>query len=113
MGLEGFTGTTTELREQLIGQLQTGSAEIIRRQIKFLQERRKDPTQKRLGITYIERDEDKQDKTIKGKSALFNKFQQAGYQGDEAEFYETFMPDASPEDQELLYQAASGKGLVL
>ena len=111
LGLEGFTGTTTELREQLIGQLQTGSAEIIRRQIKFLQERRKDPTQKRLGITYIERDEDKKDKTIKGKSELFNKFQQAGYQGDEDEFYETFMPDASPEDQELLYQAASGKGL--
>ena len=55
VGPEGFTGTTTELREQLIGQLQTGSAEIIRRQIKFLQERRKDPTQKRLGITYIER----------------------------------------------------------
>ena len=111
LGLEGFVGTTQELREQLIDQLQTGSAEIIRRQIKFLQERRKDPTQKRLGITYIERDEDKKDKKIPGKSELFNKFQQAGYQGSEDEFYETFMPDASPEDQELLYQAASGKGL--
>ena len=111
LGLEGFKGTTTELREQLVDQLQTGSAEIIRRQIKFLQERRKDPTQARLGITYIERDEDKKDKKIKGKSALFNTFQAAGYQGDEDEFYQTFMPDASADDQELLYQAASGKGM--
>ena len=111
LGLEGFKGTTEELREALVGQLQTGSAEIIRRQIKFLQERRKDPTQARLGITYIERDEDKKDKKIKGKSALFNTFQSAGYQGDEDEFYETFMPDASADDQELLYQAASGKGI--
>jgi hypothetical protein len=111
LGLEGFAGTTNELRTQLVDQLQTGSAEIIRRQIKFLQERRKDPTQERLGITYIERDEDKKDKTFKGKSALFNTFQAAGYQGDEDEFYKTFMPDTSLEDQELLYQGASGKGI--
>ena len=65
-----------------------------------------------MGITYIDREEDnKKGKQPKAQSALFDVFQKAGYQGNEDEFYSTFMPDASREDQDLLYQAGTNKGI--
>ena len=112
IGLEDFQGTIDELKGYITETLQTGSATKIREQIKYLNEKREKPTQANVGITYIEREEDDNpvDK-VKAKTALFKRFQDAGYSGTEEEFYDRFMPDASVEDQELLTAGLTGKGL--
>jgi hypothetical protein len=111
LGLEDFTGTLEELREYIIEGLRTGSAQEIREQIKYLNEKRKKPTQEILGITYIEREEDYKDEQPAAETELYKVFQSAGFQGTEDEFYDEFFPDLNREDQALLTKAGSDEGL--
>ena len=107
-GLEDFKGTIEELKEQIKETLRTGSAQTIRENIKYLNEKRKRPTQKELGITYIERPEDYKTDTSKSDTALYTTFQKAGYKGTEDEFYEKFFPDTDRSEQEYLTKALTG-----
>ena len=109
LGLDDFEGDIDELKGYITETLRTGSAQKIREQIKFLNEKRKKPSQKNLGITYIERDEDYKPETLKGETELYKIFQKAGYKGTEDEFYERFMPDINREDAGLLTSAGRGE----
>jgi len=109
-GLEDFKGTVDELKEQIKEILRTGSAQTIRENIKYLNEKRKRPTQEKLGITYIERPEDYKADLSKSDTALYTTFQKAGYKGTEDDFYEKFFPDTDRSEQEYLTKALTGKG---
>lgn len=95
-----------EIKKAITDSITTGSAETIRANIKTLQELEKTPTQAELGITYIERPEDK---TTTEKTELYNIFKKAGYTGTEQSFYSDYMPDTSPEDIKLLTDVTKGK----
>lgn len=110
-GLENFAGDVEELKEFIIETLRTGSAQQIREEIKFLNERRQKPTQEILGVTYIERPEDYKDELAKPTTELFSVFQQAGYQGTEDEFYENFFPDLDRSEQITLTKAGRDERL--
>lgn len=110
VGLEGFKGTLEELKEYIIQNIRTGTAQVIREQIKYLNERRKEPTQEVLGITYIQRPEDYKETGGIADTQLYKFFQDAGYQGSETEFYETFAPDENREDLELIATISDPKG---
>ena len=58
LGLQDFKGTVDELKKYIADAMRTGSAKQIRENIKYLNEKRRKPTQENLGITYIQRDED-------------------------------------------------------
>jgi hypothetical protein len=105
LGLEDFKGDIDELKGYIMDTLRTGSAKEIREQIKYLNEKRKKPTQENLGVTYIEREEDYDPEKLKGQTELYKVFQNAGFQGTEDEFYDNFMPDINREDQALLTSA--------
>ena len=107
-GLEDFKGTVEELKEEIKEALRTGSAQTIRENIKYLNEKRKRPTQEELGITYIERPEDYKAGVPKSDTALYTTFQKAGYKGTEDEFYEKFFPDTDRSEQEYLTKALTG-----
>jgi hypothetical protein len=112
-GLEGFTGTIDDLREYIKGTLQSGTATEIRAQIKKLNEKNKTPTQKELGLTYIERPTDFTNQTIKPETELYKTFQSAGFKGTEDEFYEKFFPDLDRSEQTLLTKAGSNDALSM
>lgn len=99
--------STDEVRDAIKAGITTGSAQVIRDNIKELQELGKTPTQKNLGASYIERPET--DTTSTEKSELYNKFKTAGYKGTEQEFYSNYMPDTSPEDIRFLSSVTKGK----
>jgi hypothetical protein len=107
-GLEDFKGTIDELKEQIKAGLRTGSAQTIRENIKYLNEKRKRPTQEELGITYIERPEDYKTDDPKSNTALYTTFQKGGYKGTEDGFYEKFFPDTDRSEQEYLTKALTG-----
>lgn len=109
-GLEDFKGTIDELKEAIKETLRTGSAQTIRENIKYLNEKRKRPTQEELGITYIERPEDYKTGDPKSDTALYTTFQKAGYKGTEDEFYEKFFPDTDRSEQKYLTKALTGAG---
>jgi hypothetical protein len=106
-GLTNFKGTLDELKQYLQETLRTGSAQTIRENIKYLNDKRKEPTQKNLGLTYIQRAEDYKNKTPVADTELFKTFQSSGYQGSEDEFYKNFFPDLDRSEQALLTK--SGK----
>ena len=106
-GIDNFKGTTDELKEMIVNTLQTGSAQQIREEIKYLNEKRKKPTQKNLGLTYIERPEDFKNEQEKGTSEFYKIFQNAGYQGSEDEFYEKFFPDVDRSEMTALTKAGT------
>ena len=108
-GLETFKGTVDELKEAIKEILRTGSAQTIRENIKYLNEKRERPTQEKLGITYIERTEDYKTGVPKSDTALYTTFQKAGYKGTEDDFYEKFFPDTDRSEQEYLTKALTGK----
>jgi hypothetical protein len=110
-GITDFKGTVEELKEYVRETLRTGSAQKIREEIKYLNEKRKKPTQERLGLTYIERPEDYKDQQAKPATELYKTFQSAGYQGTEDDFYEKFFPDLDRSEQTLLTKAGSDKAL--
>ena len=110
-GLTDFKGTVEELKEYIKNTLRTGTAEEIRSEIKYLNEKRQKPTQEILGLTYIERPEDYKDEMSKPQTELFKTFQSAGYQGTEDEFYQKFFPDLDRSEQTLLTKAGSNEAL--
>jgi len=110
LGMEDFEGSLEELKDYIAETLQTGSATDIRRSIKYLNEQREKPTQKNLGITYIQREEDEAPEKVKAETQLYQAFVNAGYSGTEDEFYEKFMPDVNREDAALLTAAGKGEG---
>lgn len=111
-GLSEFKGDINGLRTYVIEALQTGSAQQIREQIRYLNEKRKRPTQELLGVTYIERPEDYTGTGTGTKpgeeTELFKVFKSAGYQGTEDEFYEKFFPDVDRSEQTALTKAGTG-----
>jgi len=110
-GLTSFKGTVEELKEYVAQTLRTGSAQDIREQIKYLNEKRKKPTQQVLGLTYIERPEDFKDEQASGDTELYKTFQSAGFQGTEDEFYDKFFPDLDRSEQSLLTKAGKNSAL--
>ena len=113
LGLDGFEGTLEDLREYIESTLRTGSAADMRAQIKYLNKKRKKPTQYLLGVEYIKRDEDyKPADKLEGDTQLYKIFQNAGYEGTENEFYDNVFPDLDPSSQALLSQAGSKDGKI-
>ena len=110
-GLENFKGSFDELKEYIMETLRTGSAHVIRENIKYLNEKRKKPTQKVLGITYIQREEDYKDEKPKPDTELYKTFQDAGFQGTEDEFYDDFFPDLNRSEQALLTKGGKDDAL--
>ena len=111
-GLTDFKGNLEELKAYIIEALRTGSAQEIREQIKYLNEKRQKPTQEKLGISYIQREEDyNPDAQIKGDTQLYKVFQSAGFQGTEDEFYENFFPDLDRSEQTALTKAGKNESL--
>ncbi len=101
-GLDDFAGSIEELKDYIVETLRTGSAQQIRENIKYLNEKRQDPTQAKLGITYIDRPEDFKNEQAKPDTELYKVFQKAGYQGTEDDFYTKFFPDLERSEQKLL-----------
>jgi len=112
-GLTDFKGTVEELKEYIAQTLRTGSAQDIREQIKYLNEKRKKPTQEVLGLTYIERPEDFKNQQAAPDTELYKVFQSAGFQGSEDEFYTKFFPDVDRSEQQLLTKAGGNQALKL
>jgi hypothetical protein len=112
-GLTDFKGTVEELKQYVSETLRTGSAQDIREQIKYLNEKRQKPTQKVLGLTYIERPEDFKNEKANADTELYKTFQSAGFQGTEDEFYTKFFPDVDRSEQSLLTKAGGNKALKL
>ena len=110
-GLESFKGNIEELKDYVKETLRTGSAQEIRENIKYLNEKRQKPTQERLGITYIERPEDYKEQGIKGETELYKTFQSAGFKGTEDEFYNDFFPDMDRSEQALLTKSGKDQAL--
>jgi hypothetical protein len=109
--MDTFKGTIDELKEHVKETLRTGSAQEIRENIKYLNEKRQKPTQEALGVTYIERPEDYKDEGIKGETELYRTFQSAGFKGTEDEFYNDFFPDMDRSEQVLLTKSGKDESL--
>jgi len=110
LGLD-YTEDIQQVKDYLIESFRTEEAKQIRENIKYLNEAKEDLTQEKLGVTYIEREEDKKEPE-KGQTALYNIFKNAGYGGTEDDFYSDFMPDVDRSDQELIAKSMSDKGLT-
>jgi hypothetical protein len=110
-GLDNFKGSIEELKDYVKETLRTGSAQEIRENIKYLNEKRQKPTQEALGVTYIERPEDYKDEGIKGETELYKTFQSAGFKGTEDEFYNDFFPDMDRSEQVLLTKSGKDESL--
>lgn len=111
-GLESFGGTIEELKDYVTEAVRTGSAQEIREQIKYLNEKREKPTQEILGVSYIQKEEDYKPKdTVEGQTELYKTFQSAGFQGTEDEFYENFFPDLDRSEQAALTKAGTNEAL--
>ena len=102
------SATLDEVRGYILDSVRTGAAKEIREGIKFLNQKSKKPTQKELGVTYIERDEDAQPEEDPDADALYKTFQNAGFGGTQEEFYETFMPDMDRTDLDMITQGLEG-----
>jgi len=96
-----------DLKDTIIDVIKTDTAAEIRNKIKTLQEEDETPTQRELGVSYIERSEDAD--TTTEKTELYNTFKSVGYKGTEKEFYTDYMPDADPSDVKLLSDVTKGK----
>jgi len=112
-GITDFKGTVDELKEYVAETLRTGSAQKIREEIKYLNEKKQRPTQEKLGLTYIERAEDYKDEAAKPETELYKVFQSAGFQGSEDEFYNNFFPDLDRSEQAVLTKSGSNEALKL
>jgi hypothetical protein len=110
-GMDNFKGSIDELKDYVKETLRTGSAQEIRENIKYLNEKRQKPTQETLGVTYIERAEDYKNEEIKGETELYKTFQSAGFKGTEDEFYNDFFPDMDRSEQVLLTKSGKDESL--
>ena len=101
-GIEGTNKSVEEVRNLILQATRTAPAEDIRESIKKLNEKKVTPTQKNLGVDYIQRATDDVAKSTGKETALYNLFKSSGYGGTEEEFYKDFMPDATEEDKQLM-----------
>jgi len=99
-----------EVKDYIIDITRTGAAQEIRETIKYLNEKKLTPTQERIGVSYIEREEDANPTDPEGQTALYQIFSDAGYSGTQDEFFTEFMPDADRGDIEFITQAMPGGG---
>ena len=113
LGLAGNDMGVTEIKNYISDQFRTGNAVKIREAIKYMNEKGKTPSQKDLGVDYIQRKEDAAPATSPYATSLYKAFKNAGYQGSEDDFYGKFMTDVSKEEMQLMEQGASEKGLQL
>lgn len=111
LGLGGKQMGVEELKQYIVDAFQTNAAKQIRESIKYLNEKKLTPTQKRLGVEYIERPEDYKPTSSPNQTELYKIFKNAGYQGSEDEFYTTFMTDVDRSEMELLTQGQKGLSL--
>lgn len=111
LGLSGKDLGVDELKQYIIDAFRTGAAKEIRESIKYLNEKKLRPTQERLGVEYIERPEDYAPQDSPYQTELYKIFKNAGYQGNEDEFYNTFMTDIDRGEMELLTQGQKGLSL--
>jgi len=80
-----------EVKDTLIEAIQGGNAAAIRESLKVIQQKGETPTQEELGASYIEREID--DIVLGDENdGLYQVFKQAGFKGNEKEFYEEFFP---------------------
>jgi len=110
-GLDDFNGTISDLKEYITEAIRTGSAQEIREQIKYLNEKREKPTQAILGASYIQREEDYKPRETGDETELYRTFQSAGFKGTEDEFYESFFPDLDRSEQVALTKAGRNQEL--
>ena len=108
LGLSGEELGIDEVKQYIIEAFRTGAAQKIRESIKFLNEKKLRPTQERLGVDYIERPEDFKPTDSPNQTELFRIFKNAGYQGSEDEFYDSFLTDVDRGEIELLTQGQKG-----
>jgi hypothetical protein len=100
--------TLEEVREYIEDAARTGAAKTMRESIKYLNEKKKKPTQERLGVDYIERPEDEKDVPSDEETAFYKIFKDAGYGGTQEEFFDQFMPDVDRGELISLGKAATG-----
>jgi hypothetical protein len=108
LGLSEKDMGIAEVKEYIIEAFRTGAAKEIRESIKYLNEKKLTPTQERLGVEYIERPGDAAPIDDPNATALYKIFKNAGYQGNEDEFYSQFMTDVDRSEMELVTQANKG-----
>lgn len=113
LGLAGSGMGIDEVKQYISDQFRTNNAVNVREAIKYLNEKGITPTQKKVGVDYIERSEDAKAETSTYATSLYKAFKNAGYQGSEDDFYGKFMTDVSKEEMQLMEQGASEKGLQL
>ena len=107
-GIDSTNKSIEEVKGLLLNATRTAPAEDIRAAIKQLNEQKKTPTQKNLGIEYIQRDIDDVAKPTGKETTLYNLFKNSGYEGSEDEFYNDFMPDVDRADQQMISDVLKG-----
>ncbi len=107
-GIDSTNKSIEEIKELVLGTTRTAPAADIRESIKRLNEQKKTPTQKNLGIQYIQRESDDISKSTGKETKLYRLFKDSGYEGSEDEFYSEFMPDIDRADQEMISGALKG-----
>jgi hypothetical protein len=108
LGLGGQQLGIDEVKQYIVEAFRTGAAEKIRESIKFLNEKKLKPTQERLGVDYIERPEDFKPTSSPNETELYKIFRNAGYQGSEDEFFDSFLTDVDRGEVQLLTQGQKG-----
>ena len=107
-GIDSTNKSVEEVRNLILETTRTAPAEDIRSSIKKLNESKTTPTQKNLGIEYIQRDIDDVAKSTGKETPLYSLFKNSGYEGSEDEFYNDFMPDVDRSDQEMISNVLKG-----
>jgi hypothetical protein len=105
--IKDFTGSFDELKSYISDTFRTTSAIDIEEQIKELEKKDIKPTQKELGVFYLERP--RTPTTPPEETTLYSAFKKAGFAGDEETFYAEFFPDLDIEEQRFLTKAGTGK----
>ena len=107
--LDPATTDLTQLKDMIAESIKGDNAAEIRSRIQELNKLKEKPTQKELGVEYIQRDIDEKDAQAAETDKLYGIFKGAGYQGDINQFYEEFMPDATDEDRQMFNAAYDKK----
>ena len=97
LALAGGEEELDDLKNTLTAVIGGDETVQLRERIKDLADAGEEVSQKTLGVDYIEREIDKEGSGRAG-DGLFGIFQQAGFQGTEKEFYESFFPGQSKEE---------------
>ena len=112
LGIDAKGLNPNEVRDAIIEGLRTGGAEEVRQMIKYYNEKKKKPSQKLIGVSYIEREEDYDKNAISDDaSPLYALFAKSGYSGTEEDFFKEFMPDADKGDMDMIQDALKGDGI--